>query len=348
MRIFLVMGLVCCLFGSTDDTDTTAPVAPTVPTDTLPKELGFESSPNGFEELPPFPESNPYSAVKVQLGRKLFFDPILSSDNSVACASCHRPEVGFADTKKIAVGISGKTGTRNVPTILNRGFGTIFTWDGKAETLESQVETPLTNPNEMGNESVDAVVGELKQQPHYVEAFANVFAEDAKPSPAAAVTQENLSKAIAAFERVLIYGDTKVDRFRSAEYEALSREARQGMWIFESRGGCWKCHGGENFADDQFHNTGVGFGDAKRDLGRFDQSEQDEDKFKFKTPTLRGVEFTAPYFHDGSKATLKEVVEFYNEGGAPDDPLLDKDMKPLKLSEEEVGFLVEFLKALSQ
>ena len=146
----------------------------------------------------------------------------------------------------------------------------------------------------------------------------------------------------------MTYGNTGVDRFRASEYSALSREARQGMWIFESRGMCWKCHSGENFTDEEFHNTGVSFGEADRDTGRFQITKQEIDRFKFKTPALRGVSLTAPYMHDGSQATLKDVVEFYNRGGAPDDPHLDPDMKPLKLTDEEVGYLVEFLKAMSK
>lgn len=327
-----------------DETGTT----PTVPKDTLPAQLDLESKPGGFAELPNAPENNPMSAEKVALGRKLFFDPILSKDNTVACASCHRPEVGFADSNRIAIGIDGKAGTRNVPTIINRGYGTNFSWDGRAESLEDQVLKPLINPNELGNESVEQVIKQLQQNDQYVSAFHQVFGDGSEQPTAVSVTAENLGKAVAAFERAIMYGDTKVDRFRASEYTALTREARQGMWIFESRGGCWKCHGGENFADDLFHNTGVGHGEQNRDIGRFEQTKNDDDKFKFKTPTLRGVEFTAPYFHDGSKATLREVVEFYNQGGAIDDPHLDSDMKPLNLTDEEIGFLVEFLKALSQ
>ena len=345
MKTFLAIWLLGWgLWALVDETDT----APTVPKDTLPEKLDLESKPGGFAKLPPSPEGNPTSPEKVALGRKLFFDPILSKDNSVACASCHRPESGFADSNRVAIGIDGKSGTRNVPTILNRGYGTHFSWDGRAASLEDQVLTPLTNPNELGNETVDEVIEELRQNEQYVSAFRKVFGTGSEQPKADVVTAENLAKAVAAFERAIMYGDSKVDRFRASEYTALSREARQGMWIFESRGGCWKCHGGENFADDLFHNTGVGFGDAKRDTGRFEKTSNIEDKFKFKTPTLRGVEFTAPYFHDGSKATLKEVVEFYNDGGAKNDPQLDEDMKPLNLTEEEVGFLVEFLKALSQ
>ncbi len=337
LALLLSIGLA----PSDDKQDTVPPL----PKDDLPEVLVESDPANGFSNLPAEPDDNPSSADKIALGRRLFFDPILSADNTIACASCHRPDQGFANREKIAIGIQGKVGTRNVPTVLNRGYGKHFAWDGKSSSLEDQVLTPIENPNELGN-TVEAVLAALRQDDSYVQAFSKVF-NGSKLDPEC-VNEKNLAKSIAAFERVLIYADTKVDRFRSSEYTALSREARQGMWLFESRGGCWKCHGGENFSDEKFHNTGVGFGVEDRDTGRYGQTNQDSDKFKFKTPTLRGVEFTAPYMHDGSVATLKEVVEFYNRGGAPKDPAIDSDMQPLNLTAEEIGFLVEFLKALSQ
>ena len=144
-----------------------------------------------------------------------------------------------------------------------------------------------------------------------------VFGGDPKAEPSADfVTTDNLAKAIASFERTLLSGNSKVDRFRASEYNALTKEARQGLWIFESRGGCWKCHSGPNLTDELFHNTGVGYGKPGRDEGRFGITGKSDDKFGFKTPTLRGVANTAPYMHDGSIKTLREVVEFYNKGGA--------------------------------
>ena len=345
--MFRIVQITALIFGGlllAPDDEVQSP--PGLVTDTLPSELIVETPPSGFSSLPEHPENNPLTDKKVALGRKLFFDPQLSRDGTVACSSCHRPDHGFANADKVAKGIKGRLGTRNVPTVFNRGFGESFAWDGKATTLEEQVLTPITNANELGN-TVEAVLAMLSSNKDYVASFKAAFGEK-DSAVESVVTAENLGKAIAAFERTLLYAETKVDRFRSAEYEALSREARQGMWIFESRGGCWKCHNGENFSDEQFHNTGVSFGIENRDLGRFDITKNDDDRFKFKTPTLRGVELTPPYMHDGSLATLKEVVEFYNKGGAPDDPSLDADMEPLNLTDEEVGFLVEFLKALSQ
>ena len=350
VKILMLLGLL--LVPSLRPTVEGAPQedsVPSVPEDTLPKTIEIKATELGFTRIPSAPADNPITAEKIALGRRLFFDPILSHDNTVACASCHRPEAAFASNDKVAIGIAGRKGKRNAPTILNRGYGEIFSWDGRAKSLEDQVSAPLTNENELGNPSVESVVARLKTQPEYVRQFNQVFESGSGDSSAsAAVNAENLARAIATFQRVLVYGETGVDRFRASEYSALSREARQGMWIFESRGMCWKCHSGENFSDEQFHNTGVGYGQPDRDVGRFEITQNESDRFKFKTPTLRAVALTAPYMHDGSQATLKDVVEFYNRGGAPEDPALDADMKPLHLSEVEIGYLVEFLKAMSK
>ena len=316
-----------------------------VPEDTLPDHLPIDVIPKGFTASPVAPRDNPTTPAKVALGRRLFFDGILSRDGTVACATCHRPDEGFASSEPIAVGIQGRVGKRNAPSILNRGYGSQFLWDGSASSLEDQALTPIENPNEFGND-IATVLKALRSDDSYRVQFGKAFGES--DSIEEVISADRLAKAIASFERTLVYGNTMVDRFRASEYGALSREARQGMWIFESSGGCWKCHGGEAFSDEQFHNTGVDFENPNRDRGRFEVTGKGEDKFKFKTPSLRGIALTAPYMHDGGMKTLKEVVEFYNKGGAPDDPNLDQEMQPLNLSEKEVGFLVEFLKALSQ
>ena len=316
-----------------------------VPEDTLPDKLPIDTIPKGFSTSPVAPLDNPTTPAKVALGRRLFFDRILSRDGTVACATCHRPEQGFASSEPIAVGIEGRLGKRNAPSILNRGYGSHFLWDGSATSLEDQALTPIENPDEFGTD-VETVLKALRSDESYQVEFAGAFGES--DSIEEVISADRLAKAIASFERTLVYGNTLVDRFRASEYGALSREARQGMWIFESAGGCWKCHGGEIFSAEKFHNTGVDFDNPNRDRGRFEETGQEEDKFKFKTPSLRGIALTAPYMHDGGMKTLKDVVEFYNKGGAPDDPNLDQEMQPLNLSEKEVGFLVEFLKALSQ
>lgn len=329
-----------------NDDDKHAGKVPKLPIDSLPTEISATKIPGGFNGIPDAPADNPTTAEKVKLGRKLFFDPILSTDGTVSCASCHQPDHGFASPDPIAVGVGGKLGKRNAPSVINRVFGKKFSWDGRDDSLEQQVLGPLKSETELGG-NVHLVIENIKNNPEYVKLFHIVFGGEAKSPTTQSVTVENLAKAIASFERTLTSGNSKVDRFRAAEYEALSKEARQGLWIFESRGGCWKCHSGSNLSDEAFHNTGVGFGKTERDQGRFEATKMPEHEFQYKTPTLRDIEFTAPYMHDGSVNTLREVVEFYNRGGAPDDPSLDKKMVPLNLSDQEIGFLVEFLKALS-
>lgn len=319
---------------------------PNLPADSLPAEIDLESVPGGFLQRPVDPADNPTNAAKVQLGRRLFFDPILSSDGSVSCASCHQPDHGFAHPEPLAVGIGGQRTKRNAPSLWNRGYGSHFFWDGRSPTLEQQALGPISSPAELGGD-VEKVLSAIRQHPEYPAAFAAAFPPEADSETGEQVTIDRVAQAIASFERTLVSGDSPVDRFRRSEYAALSREARTGMWIFESRGGCWKCHSGPNFSDEDFHNTGVDFGNPDRDTGRMQFTGDPVDRFKFKTPSLRNVAQTAPYMHNGSVASLREVVQFYNKGGAPHDPGLDEAMKPLELTEEEVDYLVEFLKALT-
>ncbi len=333
--------MVGALIAAPNDDD-----IPKLPKDSLPKNISTTKIPVGFDAIPAAPADNPTTPEKALLGRRLFFDPILSSDNTVSCASCHQPEHGFAGVETISIGIKGRKGTRNAPTVLNRVFGKHFSWDGRDASLEEQVMGPLTSKTELGGD-LETVVANIRKDKSYVDEFRKVFSDGKAGNADAVVTIENVAKAVACFERTLTSGNSKVDRFRNEDYEALSKEARQGLWLFESRAQCWKCHNGANLSDEKFHNTGVAHGQADRDNGRMDATKDSAHQFQFKTPTLRDVEHTAPYMHDGSSKTLRDVVEFYNKGGAPDDPTLDKDMKPLNLTDEEVGFLVEFLKALS-
>jgi cytochrome c peroxidase len=305
-----------------------------VPKDTLPARLSVKDVPLGLPARA-VPRDNPLTAPRVALGRRLFFDPILSNDRTVACASCHHPDRGFSGASPR--GVRGQQLPRRAPTLLNRTFGTSFFWDGRSATLEEQALKPIVDPAEMGAKLPD-VLARLKADAHYGKAFAEAFDDG--------LTQANLAKALASFQRVLLRGDSRVDRFRKkGEHDALSAAERHGLWLYESKAGCWRCHAGANFTDERFHNTGVSWGKRPADLGRAAVTKKDEDKGKFKTPTLRGVALTAPYMHDGSIKTLKEVVEFYDNGGT-DNPNLSPHVKPLKLTKEEVEALVAFLKAL--
>ncbi len=320
---------------------------PTLPTDTLPQKLSAKP-PDHFLITPLVPKDNPVTVAKISLGRKLFFDPILSKNNTVSCASCHQPQHGFASPDALAIGIGGTKGKRNAPSLLNRSFGKSFFWDGRTKTLELQSLEPIKNKAEFDS-SVTDVIARLKSKPEYVKQFQTAFStkKSTTGQPQNLVTSQNLAQALATFQRTLYSGETPVDQFQSGQYNALTQLERQGLWIFESRGNCWKCHSGDNFSDEQFHNTGIGYGTENRDLGRFQFTQKKQDKGKFKTPTLREVEHTAPYMHDGSLKTLREVVEFYNAGGNSNDPNLDRNMKPLGLTEKEIDSVVAFLKALS-
>jgi cytochrome c peroxidase len=308
-----------------------------LPKDTLAAKLSLDAIPLGLDGNRPVPRDNPLTEAKVRLGRRLFFDPILSADGTVACASCHQPAHGFAGPSRVAVGIGGRQTTRNAPSLLNRAYGTAFFWDGRDPSLEAQALRPIENPHEMGT-SVAEAVKRLTAHKDYPALFRAAFPDG--------VTADNLARALASFERVLLTGDSRVDRFRAGDVAALSDRERHGLWLFESRGRCWRCHAGRNFTDEQFHNTGVSWGKEPLDLGRFAHTKQEADRGRFKTPTLRGLALTAPYMHDGSLATLEDVVQFYNRGGGKN-PCLDTALEPLGLSQDEANDLVAFLKALS-
>jgi cytochrome c peroxidase len=309
---------------------------PPPPRDTLPPRLSLEAIPLGLGPRPAAPD-NQLSAERVHLGRKLFFDPILSADNTVACASCHRPERGFASGEARPLGIRGQRTRRKPPTLFNRAYGTAFFWDGRDTSLESQALRPIEDPAEMGAK-LPQVVRRLDGDREYHRLFAAAFDDG--------VTAANLGKALAAFERVLLRGDSPIDRFRErGEHAALTPAQRHGLWLYESKARCWRCHGGANFSDEQFHNTGVSWGKEPLDLGRFTVTGREADRGKFKTPTLRGVRLTGPYMHDGSLATLEAVVDFYNRGGGAN-PQRDPLLAPLGLSAGEMRDLVAFLRAL--
>ena len=301
-------------------------------------DFSFDHVPRGLEPQRPVPQRNPLTEVKVELGRALFFDTILSANRDLSCATCHEPQHGFAQARALPVGHNGQVGRRNAPTLLNRAYGKAFFWDGRAATLEEQALRPIESEQELAA-GVDEVVRRLHDSPQHRRQFEAAF-EDG-------VTAENLARAIASFERTLLAGDSPVDRFRAADFSALTESERQGLWLFESRGHCWRCHSGPNFSDEKFHNTGVSWGKMPADLGRYEITGVDEDRGRFKTPTLRGVALTAPYMHDGSIATLEEVVDFYNRGGGKN-PHLDPLARPLELTPDEVSHLVAFLRALSR
>ncbi len=285
--------------------------------------------PLGLAAPMPVPAGNPITDEKIALGRSLFADTRLSRDGTIACTSCHDPERAFTKPEAVSPGVFGRRGRRNSPTIVNRAWGRVFFWDGRATTLERQVLMPIEDPNEM-----DLPV---------VEAAKRV-----------GLTVEQVSEALSTFVRAQMSGNTRYDRFTAGERTLLTAEERNGLRVFQGRGNCLMCHVGQNFTDEKLHNTGVawvpttgeGNGGHIVDDGGFTVTGRAEDRGAFKTPTLREVARTAPYMHDGSIATLEEVVDFYDRGGRPN-PHLDRDMQHLDLTAEDKRALVAFLRTLS-
>lgn len=312
------------------------------------------------------PPENPVTPDKIALGRKLYFDKRLSKDGSVSCATCHDPAKGFADGKKVAEGIAGKKGTRNSPTILNAIFYEFQFWDGRAASLEEQAKGPMINPVEMGMDSHDAVVKAVRGVPEYGALFLKVFGREA--------SIDDIVAAIATFERTAVSGDSAFDRFHAGDKTAMSEKAQRGWELWNGKARCNTCHpfgdSTPNFSDNKFHNIGVAakakdfvalsrkaaaaatdasalaFDTDFTELGRFLVTKQPKDLGAFKTPGLRDVALTAPYMHDGSEATLLDVVIFYDKGGEPN-PYLDGGVVPLKLSDQEKQDLVAFMEALT-
>ena len=272
---------------------------------------------------------------KIVLGKKLFFDPILSKDGKVSCASCHKPEHGFADDKPVSDGINGQKGDRNTPTVFNTAHLKFLFWDGRAQSLEEQALGPIKNPKEMG-ETVKGVLTKLNNNPQYVKEFAAAFGQ----TP---ISTSQVLRAIADFERTIISKDSDYDRFVAGDKKALSDSAKRGMDLFFGKAMCIACHKGPDFTDGDFHNIGLPITD---DVGRSAVSITGKDTRKFKTPTLRETTNTAPYFHKGQFETLEAVVAFYNAGGG-DDGYKDPLKKPLNLTEQEQNDLVAFLRSLS-
>jgi len=294
--------------------------------------------PLGLDLYMPVPESNPLTQKKAELGRKLFFDPILSRDLSLSCAGCHQPEHAFTDARRVAVGVFGRTGTRNAPTLVNRAWGRAHFWDGREAALESTVLKPIQNPDEL-DMMLEEAVARLRAHAEYPLLFQQAFGRE----PAA----EDLAHALASFVRSILSGDAPVDRYMNGDRAALTEEQLLGLRIFRGKGNCVACHVGPNFTDEQFHNTGVAWRDgALQDAGRFATSGREADRGAFKTPTLRNVALTAPYMHDGSLAALEDVVEFYDRGGNAN-PHLDAEIRPLHLAPEEKRALITFLRSLT-
>jgi cytochrome c peroxidase len=286
----------------------------------------------------PWPADNPYSAAKVELGRNLFFDPRMSANGKVSCATCHPPQHAFAGGEPPPLGVTGTPLRRRAPTLINRAYGHSQFVDGRAATLEAQITGPVTAPDEMAT-TTQAAAGAISGIAGYAPLFEAAFGDGR-------VTFDRIAKAIASFERTILSGNSPYDRFLNGDKHALSQNAKRGLDIFERTGECSECHSGYNFTNEKFASLGIGPDQQRPDLGLAEISGKRRDDGKFKVPTLREVVHTGPYMHDRRFRTLDEVLEFYRKGGKPG-PHLDSRITPFFLDAPAKANLMEFLEALS-
>ncbi len=321
------------------------------------------------------PPDNPQTPEKIALGEKLFFDGRLSADGTVACSTCHDPAHAFTDGRPASIGIKGRVGQRNSPTILNALYNKTQFWDGRVKTLEEQAALPIVNSVEMGQPTLDAAVAKIATIEEYQEAFRSVFGRPPNGT--------DLVRAIASYERTQLSFDSPFDHFIAGDRNAINDAAKRGWALFNTRGRCNKCHAltetkrdTATFTDNDFHNIGIGIirhnvvalarqaeqliksGDTAAidqaaiqtdmsALGRFLVTRKEADIASFKTPDLRNVLITGPYFHDGSQETLWDAMDHYNKGDGLQNPFLDADIQPLALSETEIEDLVAFMASLT-
>jgi len=271
---------------------------------------------------------------KVRLGKTLFFDPRLSGSNWISCATCHNPALGWSDGLKTGIGEGQKALTRATPTILNAAYNFVQMWDGRFRSLEDQALGPIASPSEM-NQDINSLIKELEQIPGYVELFYLAF-------PNQDIDKKPIAEAIASYERTIVSRNAPFDRWVAGDESAISRAAKRGFKLFEGKGHCSTCHSGYRFTDDGFHNIGL----KDDDPGRFKIVPIPVTKGAFKTPTLRDIDKTAPYMHNGAYRTLEEVVKHYVRGG-DDKSNLSPNFKKAELNQKEIADVVEFLKTLS-
>lgn len=321
------------------------------------------------------PADNPQAPAKVALGEKLFSDGRLSADGTVACRTCHDPTLAFTDGRPVSIGVKGRAGQRNAPTILNALYNNAQFWDGRVKTLEEQAALPIMNPSEMGQPSLEVAVAQIAPLRGYEEEFRRVFGRP--------INGTDLVRAIASYERTQFSFDSPFDYFMAGDHTAITDSAKLSWDVFNTKARYNKCHALHEdkrdptfFIDKDFHNIGIGIVrhnvvglacKAEQEIdsgkiinvdqaaiqsetsvvGRFLVTKKEQDIASFKTPSLRNVLITAPYFHDGSHATLWDVVDHYNHGDGLKDPWLDRDMQPRALSESEIDDIVDFLATLT-
>jgi cytochrome c peroxidase len=277
------------------------------------------------------PDDNPLTPEKIALGKQLFWDKRWSKTATVACVSCHLPEHAWSDPRQFSARFDGGPTPRHSPTVINRLFSSDQTYSGGRNSLEDQAIHAVDQSPEMLLKNLGGVA-------EYQEQFRRVFGTD--------LTPEGVAKAISAYVRTILSGNSPYDRFQAGERDALSAAAQRGLALFKGKAACQQCHAGFNFTDESYHNLGVGSDKEKPFMGRFAVSKRESDKGAIKTPTLRDVARRSPYMHDGSLKTLEDVVAFYNQGGRAN-PWLSEAIKPLNLTAAEQGDLIAFLQALT-
>ena len=373
----IVIGIVTLIVGCERSAEKVSPKGPTNPeADTL-------AQPKSFQQVgvpvqltqEAIPADNPQTSEKISLGHKLFVDRRLSTDSTVSCSTCHNPDLAFTDRKSTSVGIKGRVGQRNAPTILNALYNKTQFWDGRVNTLEEQAALPIVNAVEMGHPNLDAAVAQIASIEEYQQAFQRVFGRPPN-SP-------DLLRAIASYERTQVSFDSPFDHFIAGDKNAIDDSAKRGWELFNTQARCNKCHALTDtqrdvtvFTDNDFHNIGIGIirhnvvalarqaeqliksGDTAAidraaiqtdmsALGRFLITKKEKDIASFKTPDIRNVLVTGPYFHDGSQETLWDVIDHYNKGDGLQNPYLDEDIQPLALTENEIDDLVNFMASLT-
>ena len=382
MKRFLILGviaagLVALIFGCERSPKRTGPKrAPNPEADPLaqPKSLEQVGVPLEMTRAA-IPADNPQTPEKISLGQKLFFERRLSVDGTVSCSTCHDPQLAFTDRKPASVGVKGRVGQRNAPTILNALYNKTQFWDGRAKTLEEQAGFPIVNSFEMGQPNLDAAVAQIASVAEYQQAFQRVFGRQPNGP--------DLLRAIASYERTQLSFDSPFDHFIAGDNNAIDASARRGWELFNTQARCNKCHALTDtrrdvtvFTDNDFHNIGIGIirhnvvalagqaealiksGDTAAidhaaiqtdmsALGRFLITKKEKDIASFKTPDVRNILVTGPYFHDGSQETLWDVIDHYNKGDGLHNPYLDEDIQPLALTETDIDDLVAFLASLT-
>jgi cytochrome c peroxidase len=374
--VMMVAGIVTLFFGCERSAITESSKIPTPETDPLaqPKSLQQVGAPVEMTREKT-PADNPQTPEKISLGQRLFLDRRLSVDGTVSCSTCHEPALAFTDRRPTSFGVKGRLSQRNAPTILNALYNKTQFWDGRVNTLEEQAALPIVNAVEMGQPSLDAAVAQIAAVEEYQQAFRVVFGR----SP----NGPDLLRAIASYERTQLPFDSPFDHFIAGEKNAINDSARRGWELFNNQARCNKCHAltettrdVTNLIDNDFHNIGIGIirhnvvalarqaeqliktaDTAAIDraaiqtdmsvLGRFLITKQEKDIASFKTPNIRNVMVTGPYFHDGSQETLWDVIDHYNKGDGLQNPYLDEDIQPLALSENDIDDLVAFMASLT-